>query len=633
MSGIAGLLYLDGRPVDAMQVHAMAASLQHRGPDGGGVWYDGSVGLVHRLLHVTPESLHEELPRETPDGRIVLTCDARIDNREDLLRQLELRSGPSATITDSELILAAYERWGEQCVRNLIGDFSFAIWDGPRNTLFCARDYYGTKPLYYHHAPGRHFVFGSEIKALLTIEAVPDRLNEDQVLQFMGWDFGHGDRTFYQEIFRLPAAHYLTVSADDMRLRRYWSPDEAKDVHFTSNAEYEDAFRDVFFEAVRCRLRSAFPVGSMLSGGIDSSSVACTARKLLHDEGRDPLHTYSLVFDATPDCDERPFINTALQQGGFEPHLVLGDDISPLEDIDRVHWLLDEPAYICLYALAWGKYRAASRNNVRVLLDGLMGDEVLSAYAPMWHMTDLARRGRLLQLFSTVRQYGRNMQRSPWAVVRRDVLRQLAPPLVARAYRAVRGRPAFERNVGGATAAFLAGATTPAPRWTRSPVVRRSARELHYSAVNPKFHHVAFGIANPLSTSMAVDVRYPFTDRRLVEFSVGLPVEQKFAGAWPRSIIRRSLGGILPEEIRWRRGKGHLTTWYKRGIANVEPALFEATLAAPPAAAARIIDYDGLRRVWDEHRTGFDDTMTSAIWMPYIMAYWMAHRTVAAAAA
>src|SRR3989454_9825112 len=279
----------------------MLARLAHRGPDGAGVWSGGAVGLGHRLLHTTPESLREHLPLASGDGTLVLTADARIDNRGELLAAL----GRGVEATDAELILAAYERWGERCPEHLLGDFAFVIWDARRATLFCARDHFGVKPFYYYHAPGRLFCFASEIKGLLALAEVPRRLNETRVADYLVPLLEDKVITFYQDILRLPPAHRMTVTRQGVRIEQYWALDPEREIRMKSDADYAAAFREIFTEAVRCRLRSAFPVGSMLSGGLDSSSIVCVARQLLAQDGGETLHTFSPVFDDVREGGER----------------------------------------------------------------------------------------------------------------------------------------------------------------------------------------------------------------------------------------------------------------------------------------------------------------------------------------
>src|SRR5207245_10257224 len=179
--------------------------------------------------------------------------------------------------TDAALILAAYERWGERCPEHLLGDFALAIWDARRATLFCARDHFGVKPFYYHHAPGRLFCFASEIKGLVALAEVPRRLNETRVADYLVPLLEDKEITFYEEIVRLPPAHRMAVTREGVRMEQYWALDPEREIRMKSDGEYAEAFREIFTEAVRWRLRSAIPVESMSSGVLDSSSIGVWA--------------------------------------------------------------------------------------------------------------------------------------------------------------------------------------------------------------------------------------------------------------------------------------------------------------------------------------------------------------------
>jgi asparagine synthase (glutamine-hydrolysing) len=373
MSGIAGIYYLDGRPVERTDVQRMVDSIAHRGPDGCGVWTDGSVGLGHRMLWTTPESLHEKLPLSNKTGDLTITADARIDNRDELILVLNFNGRPRETITDSELILTAYEKWGDKCPEKLLGDFSFAIWDKRKQTVFCARDHMGVKPFYYYHSDNV-FVFASEIKALLSLSEVPRYLNEVKVADYLMSTLEDKTNTFYKKIFRLPPAHLKTADNKRIPVQPYWSLDPLRELKLSSDEEYAEAFRNLFKKSVHCRLRSAFPIGSMLSGGLDSSSIVCMARHLLSQNGGGKLHTFSAVFDDVPECDERQFINTVLIQGGLEPHYIQADRISPLVDLDHVFYHQDEPFYAPNLFIDWRLCGAAQKHGIRVLLDGTDGD-------------------------------------------------------------------------------------------------------------------------------------------------------------------------------------------------------------------------------------------------------------------
>src|SRR3989441_814506 len=299
MSAIAGIVRLDGAPADRANLDRMLERLAHRGPDGHGSHIADSCGLGPRMLWTPPQALHQRLPPPNSTGGPPPTADARIDNREELC---SLLCAPS-TVTDADLILQAYARWGERCPEHLLGDFAFALWDARRGLLFCARDHFGVKPFYYHHRPGRLFAFASEIKGLLVLSDVPRRLNETRVADYLVPLLEDKEITFYEEIVRLPPAHRMVVTREGVRIDQYWTLDPEREIRMKSDAEYAAAFREIFTEAVRCRLRSAFPVGSMLSGGLDSSSIACVPRELLAEDGGGKLHTLSAGFDDVPAAD------------------------------------------------------------------------------------------------------------------------------------------------------------------------------------------------------------------------------------------------------------------------------------------------------------------------------------------
>jgi len=301
MSAIAGVYLFNGDSVDEKDLKRMNDSMPHRGPDGSGLWHDGSVGLAHQMLWTTPESLHEKLPFEA--DKLVITSDSRIDNREELLPEL----GLSEEVSDSEVILKAYGRWGRKCVDRLLGDFAFVIWDKSKEELFCARDHMGVKPFYYCYQADKSFTFATEIKALFAW-GVPREINEAKIGDRFERITNDQEITSYRMILRLPPANFLIIAIDGLCKKRYWDLDPEHEIRFGSDEAYSIAFREIFTKAVTCRLRSVFPVGSMLSGGLDSSSIVCVSRKLL--PRKHPLKTFSIIFDTIKECDERQYIDS-----------------------------------------------------------------------------------------------------------------------------------------------------------------------------------------------------------------------------------------------------------------------------------------------------------------------------------
>jgi len=284
MSGLCGIVHTDGALVDPEVLKQMVAAASHRGPDGIGIRIDGSIGFAHLALHITPESVQEHQPLVSSQGNLVLSADARVDNREELIRLLSTAGHMrGATPTDAEVILAAYQHWGIDCPVHLMGDFAFAIWDGARRRFFAARDPMAMRAFYYRIEQQR-ILFATEIKQILTAPDVPARIFEPSVGAHLAGLFGPLDRTFYAGITQLEPACALVVDEEGHRTWRYWDIDPDKQIVYANEDDYAEHFLEIFKEAVRCRIRSVKPVGLLLSGG-DGFGMHCFNRGLAASAG------------------------------------------------------------------------------------------------------------------------------------------------------------------------------------------------------------------------------------------------------------------------------------------------------------------------------------------------------------
>jgi asparagine synthase (glutamine-hydrolysing) len=553
------------------------------------------VGLVHCLLRVTPESQTEQQPLARPDGRLAITADARLDNRAEVCAAL---GRPDDGQPDAALILAAYERWGETCPERLLGDFAFAIWDGTEHKLFCARDILGGRPFFYFGAPGL-FVFASALEGVARFPGVPRAINEARVAVYLT---GGNDavNTFYRDIYRLPPAHTLTVSAAGLRLRRYWDLGAPRETRLPSDEAYAEAFRHHLSEAVRTRLRSAGPVGAMLSGGLDSSSVVCLARPMLAEHG-EMLHTFSLLYNRAPASDERQFMAPVVAGGGLAHHELVGDGQSLVSRVEELLTTVGEPYYnfgLSLQAMANEAARAA---GLRVLLGGDFGDAVVS-HANL-RFAELVRSGRWLTAAREVNGLARGLhfsRRTTLAYFLSSGLVPQIPPAARRGWRRLRDRLRSGQLAWAAGTAMhrdfarrvSAEAALIARIEQRQPTFRTTYEESRFYLSQTSIQAEVF---SHLAAHTGVEARHPFHDRRLIEFCLGLPGEQRLNGGWSRLIQRRAMAGILPEEIRWRRDK-------VIPIHSVSRALMEAhlpeldRLLAAARAAGEWLDLDLLAR-------------------------------------
>ncbi|AFZ00939.1 lasso peptide isopeptide bond-forming cyclase [Calothrix sp. PCC 6303] len=670
MSGIIGIYYPNGQIVDPENIQQMVDKLAHRGPDGADIWCSESVGLGHRMLWTTPESLLEKLPMVSEDGNLVITSDCRIDNREELLSRLQLNNCPPEKVTDTDLILAAYQEWGEDCPQHLLGDFAFAIWDAREQKLFCVRDHMGVKPFYYY-ASDNVFVFGSEIKAILCLPEVPRKLNETKVGDYLASLLQDKVNTFYQGIFRLPPASYLTVSGKGLKIGCYWKLDPNYELQLNSDEEYADKLREIFTEAVRCRLRSAFPIGSHLSGGLDSSSVTCVARQLLVGEKKPLLHTFSNIFNAVPECDERPFIEAVLEQGDIIPHYVDGDRIGPLSDIEQIFQYNDEAVSGPTHFLAWELNEATKQEGVRIILDGFDGDNTIShghgyfselmlreewstlreeitalhqlsgasfrnilRYYGLPYLEDLVRRWRWIRAIALIHQVSLIFQISRRSLFFQYGIKPLLPESILKAWRKLRGHSQPKRDDSSIVNRRFAQLIGLKKRIQSSITLSGSqllkTRESHWQGLNAGILTQGLEILDRYAAAFSLEARHPFMDKRLIEFCLSLPPEQKLQQGWSRYVMRRAMENILPQPVQWRYGKSSMSASFVHGLLEHDRQLLEEVMENKLNSMAEYIDvkvlHEDYRELLASNKTQIlEGGLDVSIWQVAMLTLWLRH--------
>lgn len=567
MSGIAGIFFRDGRPVDRLLLERMTALLAHRGPDGINHWTDGPVGLGHCMLHTTPESLRERQPLAEESGSLCLAWDGRIDNREELRSALETRGATLRTDTDAELVLRAYESWDLDCPKRILGDFAFAIWDRRRQQLFCARDPLGIKAFYYY-ADEWIFLFGSELRPILEDPHVPRKPNEGMIGEYLANAIVHREETLYRNVYRLPAAHVLVVQPGRLRKERYWDVDAGRDIHYRTDAEYAEHFREVFQQAVRCRLRSQGPVGAQLSGGLDSSSIVAVANSLYRRaELADPgFETFSLVFPGLP-CDESAYIRDMVQMADRKGNYIRPDPMPfsfYAEEARRYHDFPNVPNGDMFYPLfAWARER-----GFRGLLTGLGGDQWFDGNVHQY--ADLLRGFKIADFIRKVR-FASILYGAPWAVlsILSCGLLPLLPHTPQRVLRKVTRRLLQRRDI---------------PRWINSQFARRAqlAERSQPVGFTRPFGSVAqaklsasldsgwdafyLELADRYGAAFGLEQRHPFYDRRVVEFALALPEEQRWRRDQQKFVLRQAVRDLLPETISRRCLKVHFSNLFAQTL-------------------------------------------------------------------
>lgn len=609
MSAIAVIYNLNKKTVERQQMQRLLDSLEHRGTDSQGMHIENNIGLGHRMRQVTPESLYEKLPMKSLEKSSVITCDARVDNRDELIRQMPFSNRRTAEITDSEIILKAYERWGEDCASKLLGDFVFAIWDAKEQKLFCVRDSMGIKHFYYYYKPNEVFALASEIKALLCIQGIPKELNETNIGDILILNYNDKENTPYKDIKRLPANNALVVDRNGLRMWQYWHPVPRRSSPFKSNRDYEDEFRAIFREAVTCRLRSVHRVGSTLSGGLDSSSISCVASRYLEENGKDPLETFSAIFPTIAKIDsridERRFINSVVKHITCNPNFVEADAFSPFQDMDKLHWHVDHPIGAPNVFMDWALFKAAEQRKVRVLLSGFDGDSTVSYGYEAFYF--LARQGRWWGLMQDARALQKNMpgkHHSFKKLVWKQGFAAATPEFVRQIWRVLHGRPMKLKKVSNLPSSVNYNYESIDPKFAVRQDLRNryfemlaktnpegvSHIESHWNALSSGLFAFALESFEKMAAGFEVEPRFPFFDRRLIEFCISLPANQKVYKGWTRSIFRRAMNNILPPDVQWRTDKANIGLSYKINMIKYGRAMVEKTLFETPNMLERFID-------------------------------------------
>jgi asparagine synthase (glutamine-hydrolysing) len=511
-------------------------------------------------------------------GSLVIAADVRLDNRLELCAALAIEASEQVSLDDAGLILRAYQRWGASCASHLLGDFAFAIWDQAAERLFCARDFAGVRPFYYHYAPGSgRFIFASDLQALSAHPQVPLELNLAYVaaaLQTAMGQFQHPEHTYYQAIEKLPPAHFLTLDAGGLQRRAYWQPGQTPERRYAGEREYVEELLTLLQAAVACRVTDPRPVGAHLSGGLDSSSVAVLAHRILQTQGRSlTAFSWSPPLPENPadllPNDERRLVEAVRQAEGLP---VRYTRLTPAYILDHARRDLTQQPTTTLQ-LEMAASADAAGLGIRTMLSGWGGDELL-AFNGRGYFSDLFRRGRWLTLQRELTLRARLHGGVVWKKWISDGVFPLIPPAILRLLRPVdfpppRPLPAYLRPD---FAAALAGISPLAhPEAYIHPGVRRMQIALLQHG------HLSYRMESWASHGAALGLTYafPLLDRRLVEFALSIPDYLFFKNGWKRYLYRTALAGILPDSLRWQKAKE-------------DPAMFTELKSARQEAAGQL---------------------------------------------
>jgi asparagine synthase (glutamine-hydrolysing) len=568
MSAICGIFNINGNEVQGEISSKMMEKLSRYKVDDLGTWNKGEIFLGCAIQYITPESKLEKLPYYDDIEGLVITADAIIDNRSELFSLMNVSESEWDNITDSQLILRAYKKWGEECPNYLIGDFSFAIWNEKTKELFCARDHVGNRSFYFYSS-SNIFAFCTLTKPLLCVCEEGAKLNDEWIANFLSLEGPihevDSNQTVYAAINQLLPAYTIKVNAIGMIKKQYWDPLKLSEIRFKTDEEYEQAFRKVFFEAVHCRLRSIGSVGVMLSGGLDSGSVACIAAQKLAASGKRLKSFTAIPFSGYKDwlpknvvADESEFIEAIAEHAkNIDITYCSSEGKNSVTDIEEYIDFLEQP-YKFVRNFFWANEIAsvAVKNNCSVLLDGQYGNFTISFGDLFTHLITLFRRGKWLSIEREIRAYSkfRNYKRLD---ITKDFMKIILPDNIKGIYYKMKGKKQCNQKNEFQTPVNpeLAFKYKVDERFKRNCIgpyskINADLTEVRKAFASPIFFSQVGAVDTKTSLKYGLIKRDPTRDKRVIEFCLSLPSEQYVRNGQERNLIRRSMIGVLPDKVR-----------------------------------------------------------------------------------
>ncbi|MBP6024312.1 asparagine synthase (glutamine-hydrolyzing) [Ferruginibacter sp.] len=553
MCGIAGILSTSLEPIAEGHLKKMINTIAHRGPDGEGIWRNETqdVLLGHRRLSIIDLSENAAQPMRYLN-RYTIVHNGEIYNYIELKEFLTDKGYSFQSQSDTEIILAAYDFWKEECLKHFDGMFAFAIWDEKEQQLFAARDRFGEKPFYYYE-DDRYLVFASEMKALWAA-GVEKSIDEKMMLNYLTLGYVQNaadkEQTFFNNIYSLPPAHYFkyTPSSHRVVVKKYWRLD--KEIRITITAEDAiEKFNALFTAAVKRRLRSDVTVGTSLSGGLDSSSIVSTMQALKTNGAE--VKTFSAVFPGF-EKDESPYINLITGKTGIHNFKTQPAADGLIKDFEKLCYHQEEPFSSSSIYAQFKVFELARQQQVKVLLDGQGADETLAGYHKYihWYLQEVLSRYKLGATQKEIIALKKNNIPFNWNI--KNYFAAFLPmhaamQLEKNEYRKTIRQPDIAPD-------FLKLQRGREWEGIHKPVVTKLNDILHFNSIEFGLEEL-LRYADRNSMAHGIEVRLPFLDHTLVEFIFSLPSNLKIHEGWTKWLLRKAMDKKLPDEIVWRKDK------------------------------------------------------------------------------
>ena len=584
MCGIAGILLHTPSTAAPVHLKKMTDAIAHRGPDGEGFWSNekNTVHLGHRRLSIIDLSSRAAQPMRFTN-RYQIVYNGEIYNYIEIRSFLQNKGYHFSTQSDTEVIVAAYDFWKEKCLQQFDGMFAFAIWDEKEEKLFSARDRFGEKPFYYYEDEG-NLIFASEMKAIWAI-GVDKKINNKMLLNYI--TLGHvqncidKEQTFFDDIYSLPPSHYLTYQPSSNQLSKitkYWSLNKEIKIDIVTSDAIEK-FTELFNLSVKRRLRSDVPVGTCLSGGLDSSSIAYTINQLQKNSNKEAtklLQTFSAVFPGFKN-DESKYIEAVSANLHITNYQTQPSAFDLINDFEKLCYQQEEPFQSSGIFAQYKVFELAKDHDIKVLLDGQGADELLAGYPRYihWFLQEVLSRHKLGATQIERKAFRRNSQPFRWDL--KNILAAFLPSHAAMQlekleYRKTISHPDISED-------FLN--LLKHQEWVgiHKPIVTKLNDILHFNITEMGLEEL-LRFADRNSMAHGREVRLPFLNHELVEFVFSLPSQLKMHDGWTKFLLRNAMDKKLPDEIVWRKEKVGFEPPQKNWMEdhNVQDYIHEAKL-------------------------------------------------------
>lgn len=548
--------------------------------DKVGIWQNKSIGLGNLLIYNTPEALDEQLPFRHSYVDVTISADVRLDNRDELIKHLQIKN---PKITDSELILETYLKYGVNCLQHFIGAFAFIIWDARYQRLFCARDHLGVRPLFYYYK-NNLLTVASMIKPMLAIPHIDKGINAEYVNNIIIGLHQTEGATFYEHILELLPAHFLLLENNTLQLEQYWELDEHQETVFKNPNDYQEAFFEHLETAIKCRLRTHHKVGAELSGGLDSSGISALAQKYLTEQGKE-LYTYSHLLPPEdfgkiyPYNDESQEVAAVCKMANIKHNTKITKMYydSILQSLD-IHFSLFDGVHLQDGLGVDGIRQAAQKQNVGVLLSGFPGDELVTSFANKFYLEYLDTNKYLKYLKYLLGSSGKKRLTYLFIYKLSLFLGKPVSNKIKSLFYKTRGltQRDYEQIFFKSNTSYYETAISVLKQELIKPdeeIINLKVFQKNLFTQNVTFRMGSENIAGFLRK---VETRYPLGDIRLCQFVLSIPHTQKRNEEHGRLLFRKVIDPYLPKMITWKKAKEGSTSafWFKE-YQNLHPEIIK----------------------------------------------------------